>query len=123
MNPGLRAEWSGRKDVLVTHPLDPETACELTRTYNVPSGGKSTLRVVVAHDPQGDFELIIRVNGKGVVHKHVNKTTTGTTDPWLTEEVDLSPFVGKTVKLELINQPTGWSYEAAYWGEIALISR
>ncbi|MEK7707208.1 MAG: ADP-ribosylglycohydrolase family protein [Verrucomicrobiota bacterium] len=122
MNPGLRAEWGGRKNVLVTHPLDPETACKLTRAFDVPSGGKTTLRVVVGHDPQGDFELIIRVNGKGVVQKPVSQAT-ATGDPWLTEEVDLSSFAGKTVKLELIHQPTGWSYEAAYWAEIALASR
>ncbi len=122
MEPGLRAAWGGRTNVLVTHPLDPETACKLTRTFAVPSGGPSTLRVVVGHDPQGDFELNIRVNGERVVQKPVSPTTT-TSDPWLVEEVDLSSFAGKTVKLELLNQPSGWSYEAAYWGEIALVSR
>ena len=25
---------------------------------------------------------------------------------------------GKTVAIEILNQPTGWAYEAAYWGEI-----
>jgi hypothetical protein len=45
-----------------------------------------------------------------------------TTDHWLTEEVDLSEYAGRTVKLELVNQPTGWAYEAAYWAEIRVLS-
>ena len=27
MNPGLRAEWQGRKKVLCVHPLDQQTGC------------------------------------------------------------------------------------------------
>ena len=38
-------------------------------------------------------------------------------------KVDLSEFAGKKVKLELINQPTGWTFEGGYWAEIALISQ
>lgn len=121
MDPGLRDEWGGRKKVLVTHPLDPETPCILSRKLDVPAGKKSVLRLVVGHDPQGDFTLIVKLDGKGTVHKTVSKAT-ATDDPWLTEEVDLSASAGKSVKLELINQPSGWSYEAAYWGEIKLIS-
>ena len=122
MDPGMRAEWGGRKNVLVTHPLDPETPCILSRKLDIPAGKKTMLRLVVGHDPLGDFALIVKVDGKGVVHKTVSKATT-TNEPWLTEEIDLSASAGKAVKLELINQPTDWSYEAAYWGEIAVVSR
>lgn len=122
MDPGMRAEWGGRKNVLVTHPLDPETPCILSRKLDIPAGKKTMLRLVVGHDPLGDFALIVKVDGKGVVHKTVSKATT-TNEPWLTEEIDLTTSAGKAVKLELINQPTDWSYEAAYWGEIAVVSR
>jgi len=122
MSPGLRAQWGGRQNVLVSHPLDPETPCILSRTIDVPVGKKTLLRLTVGHDPQGDFDLIVKVNGKGVVHKAVSKATT-TSDPWLTEEIDLSANAGKTVKLELINQPSGWAFEAAYWAEISIASQ
>lgn len=122
MNPGLRAEWGGRKNVLVTHPLDPETPCILSRKVDVPAGKKTVLRITVGHDPQGDFDLIVKVNGKGVVHKAVSQAT-ATNGPWLTEEIDLSADAGKSVKLELFNQPTQWTFEAAYWAEIAVVSR
>jgi hypothetical protein len=122
MNPGLRAEWGGRQNVLVTHPLDPETACLISRQFDVPAGKQTKLRVVVGHDPRGDFAFEIRVDGKRVVQKPVSDATT-TSDPWLTEELDLTPHAGKNIKLELVNQPSGWSYEAAYWAEITLVSQ
>lgn len=122
MDPGLRAEWQGRKNVLCTHPLDRDTGCLLTRTMEVPSGKKTALRVVVGHDPQGDFELIVRAEGRPLVRKPVSKSTV-TDGHWLTETIDLSAFAGKQVKLELVNQPSGWSNEAAYWAEIAVVSQ
>ncbi len=121
MNPGLRAEWQGRKQVLVTHPLDQETGCVLSRTVDVPAGKKTQLRLVVGHDPQGDFELIVRVDGTPVVRKAVSRATV-TEGHWLNETVDLTPSAGRRVKLELVNQPSGWAYEAAYWAELAILS-
>ena len=41
---------------------------------------------------------------------------------WADVDVDLSPFAGKKVKLELVNEPTGWRYEAAFWSKIAIVS-
>ncbi len=123
MDPGLRAEWGGRKNVLVTHPLDENTGCVLSKKVKVPAGEKTTLRLVVGHDPQGDFDLIVRANGKELLRKPVSKAT-ATSDPWLVQEVDLSGFAGKkAVEIELINQPSGWAFEAAYWAEIAVVSR
>ncbi len=122
MDPGLRAEWGGRPNVLVTHPLDEHTGCVLSRKVRVPGGRKTTLRLVVGHDPQGDFELLVRADGKELLRKPVSKST-ATTDPWLAQEVDLSGFGGrKAVRIELINQPSGWAFEAAYWAEIAVVS-
>jgi hypothetical protein len=121
MNPGLRAEWDGRQKVLCTHPLDQQTGCLLTRTITVPSGKKTRLRLIVGHDPQGDFELVVRANGKQLLRKPVNPTTC-TEGHWLKQDVDLTPLAGSEVTLELVNQPSGWACEAAYWAEIAIVS-
>jgi hypothetical protein len=118
MDPGLRTEWEGKKNVLVTHPLDQGTGCVLSKSVEVPAGKKTVLHVVVGHDPQGDFDLIVRVDGKQIVRKPIGAKTA--TNHWVTEDVDLSDFAGKTVKIELVNQPTGWAYEAAYWAEISV---
>jgi hypothetical protein len=121
MNPGLRAEWQGRKKVLCVHPLDPQTGCTLTRTVAVPAGKKTTLRLVVGHDPQGDFDLIVRADGKELLRKPVSPATCAE-GHWLKQDVDLTTFAGLDVKLELVNQPTGWSSEAAYWAEITIVN-
>ena len=118
MNPGLRETWAGKKNVLATHPLDQTTGCVLSRTITVPANGKTTLHVVVGHDPQGDFDLIIRGNGKELLRTAVDPKTA--TDHWLTVDIDLSAFAGTSVKLELVNQASGWLNEAAYWAEIAI---
>ena len=122
MEPGLRAEWGGRKNVLVTHPADENRGCVLSRKIKVAEGKKSKLRLVVGHHPEGDFDLIVRADGKELLHKSVSRAT-ATDDPWLIQEVDLSSFAGKKApKIELVNQASGWAYEAAYWAEIAVVT-
>ncbi|HOX57626.1 MAG TPA: ADP-ribosylglycohydrolase family protein [Candidatus Paceibacterota bacterium] len=122
MDPGLRADWGGKKNVLVTHPLDDHTGCVLSKKTKVPAGKKATLRLVVGHDPQGDFDLIVRADGRELLRKPVSKAT-ATSDPWLEQVVDISGFAGqKAPKIELINQPSGWSFEAAYWAEISVVT-
>lgn len=122
MNPGVQAEYAGKKNVLMTHPLDVNTGCMLSKTVNVPAGKRTTLRLVVAHDTRGDFDVIVRAGSKELLRKSVNNTT-ATDGPWLVQEVDLSSFAGTAdLKLEVVNQPSGWMYEAAYWAEIAVVS-
>ena len=121
MNPGWRDEWDGRKNVLCVHPFDQQTGCTLVRTIAVPAGKKTALRLVVGHDPQGDFELIVRADGKDLLKKPVSPATCKD-GHWLKEEIDLSRWAGKEVVIELINQPSGWMCEAAYWAEIAVES-
>jgi hypothetical protein len=87
----------------------------------VPAGKRTWLHLVLGHDPQGDFDLIVQVAGKQLLRKAVTPATC-TQGHWLAQNVDLSQFAGQTVGIELINQPTGWSYEAAYWSEIDLVS-
>lgn len=123
MEPGLRSEYAGKRNVLVTHPLDAQTGCVLSRKVIIPANRKTVLRIVVAHDSRGDFDLIVRADGKELLRKPVNSQT-ATNDPWLVQEVDLSSFAGKkALKLELVNQPSGWVYEAGYWAEISLLSQ
>ena len=118
MDPGLRRELRGRKNVLVTHPLSQTVACLLSRTVNLPANRKSTLALVVGHDARGDWDLVVKANGEQLLKKTIGPETT--TMGWTEVEVDLSRFAGRSVKLELVNQPTEWHFEAAHWAEIAI---
>lgn len=120
MSPGLRAEARGKKNVYVTHPLDKNTGCTLFRTVPVPADKKTTLRLVVGHHPEGDWTLIVKAGGDKLIEKSVGKETSS--EGWMTVEVDLSRYAGKSVDLELVNQPSGWNKEGAFWAEIAISS-
>ncbi len=121
MDPGLKEQEMGKSNVLVTHPLDRRTGCQLSREVKLPAVKNSTLKLTVGHHPEGDWNLIVAANGKEIARKEVSKKTAP--EGWMQTDIDLSEFAGKTVKLELINQPTGWQYEAGYWAEISLTSR
>ncbi len=119
MEPGLRAEELGKKNVLVTHPLDAQTGCVLRKSVTIPAGATTKLRLVVGRHPRGDWDLIVRANDQQLLRRSIDKTTAP--DGWSEVVVDLGPLAGQTVGLELVNQPTGWAWEAAYWAEIQLV--
>jgi hypothetical protein len=121
MDPGLKQEIARRKNVLVTHPLDKKTGCVLSRIIELPANRSSSLKLVVGNDPRGDWDLIVRADGRQLLKKTIGPETTSL--GWTELTVDLSAFAGRTVKLELINEPTGWRYEAARWAEISLQTR
>jgi len=120
MDPGLREELRGRRNVLVTHPLSQTVGCVLMRTASLPPNQKSTLKLEVGHDARGDWDLIVRANGEQLLRQPIGPATT--TLGWTELDVDLSPFAGRNVKLELVNEPTNWRYEAAHWAKIAIVS-
>ena len=121
MDPGLRAEHNGRKNVLMTHPLNRSTACVLSKTAKIPAGSKSRLSFWAGHHPGGDWDLIVKANGEQLLKATIGEKTT--TNGWTLVEVDLSRFAGKEVKLQLVNQATDWSWEAGYWHEIKIINK
>jgi len=120
MDPGLYAEMQGKKNVLVTHPLDRETGCILSNKVKITDGKKTTLHLVVGHHPQGDWILRVKADGKELLNKTVGKETAK--DGWMEVDVDLSAYSGKDVNLELINQPSDWAFEGGYWAEIKVVS-
>ncbi len=114
MQPGYREEYLGRKHVVMTHPLDKSTGVTLAKVIEVPKAGAPKLEVTVANHDKGDFLFIARVDGKEIVKQKVG----GAKAAWQTLAVDLAPYAGQTVTVELVNRPDGWSCEAAYWGAI-----
>jgi hypothetical protein len=119
MDPGLYEQMLGKSNVLVTHPLNHQTACVLSNKVKVMRAGKILLRLVVGHHPEGDWTLVVKADGKELLNTTVGKETTK--DGWMEAVVDLSKYGGKEVKLELLNQPSGWRYEAGYWARIELV--
>lgn len=69
--------------------------------------------------PRGNWKLKLKVNGQ---QKKETKPISTKTCPvgWLLVEYDLSEWTGQTVKLELLNEASGWYCEAGYWSEIKI---
>jgi hypothetical protein len=115
MQPGLRKPRDNR-DAFVTHPLNEKTPAIISRRLEVPAGAK--LNLTVGHHPGGDWDLIVRVDGTQILQQTVGPGTSK--DGWLEVSVDLSAFAGKLAHIELLNQPTGWSWEGGYWAKLEL---
>lgn len=121
MNPGLRDEWQGRKNVLVTHPLSKSVPCVLTRKVNIPPDTATVLNLGVGHYSKGDWTLTVKTDGATLLKKKISEGTC--TDGWAEITVDLSSHAGESIKLELENRADGWSWEAGYWSHIAITNK
>jgi WD40 repeat protein/serine/threonine protein kinase len=117
---GLLKEHFGRPLVVRTHPLQPGVPCILKRTVDLPAGAKAKLRLSVSHHANGDWQLIVKANGQKLHDSIVGPATTK--NNWADVEIDLTPFAGKTVDLELHNHPNGWYCEWGYWGRVEIVS-
>jgi len=120
MSPGFYEDIQGKKNVLMTHPLSRTVACVMSKKAKI-AAGKATLGLTVGHHPEGDWVLIVKADGKELLKKTIGPESAK--DLWTDVEVDLSQYAGKEVKLELINQPSEWKFEAGYWAKIELTSR
>ena len=121
MNPGLRDVFGGKKNILVTHPVDRENGGKVYGRISIPKNKKTTLTLVVGHHPKGDWDLIVKPrHGKELFRTAVSKDTAK--DGWLKVEVDLSELAGKRDRIELFNQSNGGKYEAGYWAKIDIVS-
>jgi hypothetical protein len=121
MNPGFHDVMRGKRNVLVTHPIDRQTPCVLTNSIDIPAGKKTSLRLVVGHHDKGDWDLVIRINGSP--QKTVDISNKLTNRGWTEVNLDLTRFAGNNnVKIDLENKASGWSNEAGYWAEIEVKS-
>lgn len=124
MDPGYREVVDTQKGqvygCVVTHPPAKGVPVSLSRTLKIPNGNPM-LHFEVANSVKGDFRLLVRVNG-------VSAMATDIFNPWSDDwrsslhsfDLSLEPWAGQTVKIELVNMPTGWSWEAAVWHNLAI---
>ncbi|MGN0832618.1 MAG: ADP-ribosylglycohydrolase family protein [Kiritimatiellia bacterium] len=124
MNPGYRETVETDKGKVaasvLTHPPKQETAAILYRTVKVPSG-RPTLHFEVS-PVGGDFRLVVRIDGVELLATDLETPGKPGDGRLHLQAFDLSlePWTGREVTIELLNQPTGWSYEAALWHNLRL---
>ena len=118
MDPGKRDDYRGKKDVVMTHPLNREVPCSLERRIDVPTGKKTILKAVVSNHPGHDWELVFRVNGS--LQKTVVVDEALTKGGWTEVVFDLTAYAGSNIQIELENKANGWSCEAGYWASLSV---
>lgn len=119
---GARYHKSFRNRVAVqTHPIDRKTACVLTRRVKIPADKKTHLKISVSHHPHGDFQLVVRANGKVIEDRIIGAETVN--NEWADLEIDLSEFAGKRLKLSVENKANDWHNEWAYWHQVKVVSK
>ncbi len=109
----------GRNAVLRTHPVGRDQPCVLAANVEIPLE-KPRLELDVSPDTQGDWQLIVEVDGKRVHASDVSKTSADA-NGWKRVTVDLTPWAGQQVPLKLENKASGWSYEYGYWGRVRVV--
>ncbi|MES2467373.1 MAG: PVC-type heme-binding CxxCH protein [Verrucomicrobiota bacterium] len=115
--PKKLADFAGRKNVLQLHPFpDKKSPSSLSRKFAVPATGKPVLSFDAAAKSGSDWDLVVRVNGKEASRKAINAEG----GDWKHQSVDLSPWLGQTIEIQLENHPTGWSWEFSYWSDLKI---
>ena len=112
----VRFDSFRNKTATRTHPIKRGVPAVLSQKFKVFGGKKTVLRATVSYHPHGDWELRVKVNGKIISKAEVSSKTV--IDEWLTHEVDLTPYAGKEINVQLENQPTNWQSEWGYWHEV-----
>ncbi|MGE0606711.1 MAG: PVC-type heme-binding CxxCH protein [Pirellulales bacterium] len=117
---GLVAKHFGREGVVRTHPVNQKTPAVLHRQVEIPAGGQTELVVQASHDHRGDWQLVVRANGKTLHESIIGAKTTR--DGWAEIRVDLTPLAGQTVKLEVENRANDWAWEFGYWAKVDVVT-
>lgn len=121
MSPGFYETLQGKTSVLLTHPLDQSTGSSLVKEVQIPKEVKTVLLLSIGRHPQGDWTLLVNADSKTVLNKEVNKGNAP--QGFMDVTVDLTAYAGRTINLELVNQPNGWAWEGAYWDRIEIQTR
>jgi putative heme-binding domain-containing protein len=112
------AEHAGREGVLLTTPVNGQQPCRLQGKFDVPGGKKSRLVLSVSHEAGGAWDLTVRVDGAEVSHSRIE----GEEPRWQTLAVDLSPYAGRAVNVELVHAAVDNRPDGALWAQIEVVS-
>lgn len=113
------ADYHGRP-ALRTHPVSRSEPCKLSHSTTLPSAAKITLRLSVAAHEQGDWQLVVNVNGE-MRHQSIVRRRDRSVE-WKDLTVDLTDLSGKPVTIDLLNKANDWSNEFGYWNAAEIVA-
>lgn len=108
------------RPALQTHPISRTEPCRLSATTTLPSAAKVKLRLSVAPHKDGDWQLVVNVNGR-TRHQSMIKRN-GNNVEWRDVVIDLSDLAGQQVTIELQNKANDWANEFGYWNAAEIVA-
>lgn len=108
----LIPNYHGRPAVR-THPLSRDEPSILSAKTVVPAGDRVVLRVSAGSHDDGDWLLVVRVNGKTIRQTPI--TAAGNSGRWHDVDIDVSEFAGSEARIDLLNSANHWKNEHAFW--------
>lgn len=105
-------EAAGKTSVLQT--IEEGSARQPTLRRMIDAGAGSSIKATVGHHPNDSWTLVVRVDGKEVASRPVSAESSK--DGWTEVSIDLGPFAGKGVLVELV----AVGGDAALWASISV---
>ena len=109
----------GRGDVIVTYPNGGP--CVIESTIPVTIGKKVYLHLEVSAVPKGDWELVVKADGKELFKQTIDDA--GSADGFYEIDVPIFEYGGRDVKFELLNASNGGGFDGAYWDTIEIVEK
>jgi len=109
----------GRGDVIVTYPNG--RPCVIESTIPVTIGKKVYLHLEVSAVPKGDWELVVKADGKELFKQTIDDA--GSADGFYEIDVPIFEYGGRDVKFELLNAGNGGGFDGAYWDTIEIVEK
>jgi hypothetical protein len=125
---GPQRKALGKTNVFVTHPRSEAMPCRILFTAKVPKGKRTTLNLEVGHVTGSAWELVVNIDGFEKLNKQVGDPPNAESN-WRDYSVDLTPFAGKSVQIELLHKQGKSTVEGqpadhhAYWRPIEIKSK
>lgn len=113
-------EHFGQAGAWQTHPNDKDKPFVLRTGLHLPADRPQVLDLRVSHAANADWVLVVQANGQKIFEQLIDEPLTRPQRGFASLKVDLAPFAGKKVLLEVLNQSNNWSNEYAYWKRVAL---
>jgi predicted esterase len=125
---GPQRKALGKRNVFVTYPRSEAMPCRILFTAKVPKGKRTTLNLEVGHVTGSAWELVVNIDGFEKLNKLVGDPPNAESN-WRDCRVDLTPFAGKSVQIELLHKQGKSTVEGqpadhhAYWRPIEIVSK
>jgi hypothetical protein len=116
-------EAQGQTNAWQTYPPDANTPFALRCGWHVPPASKPMLDLLISHEPQRRWELVVMVNGMVHHQQRIEPELTASQRGFANILVDLSPFAGQKIWLEVQQRAHQGEWAAAFWKRVAIVER